>query len=41
MFGRRRDWHVINLMQSVGLYEQENISMEWRDSLIVPIDKED
>ena len=26
MFGRRRDCHVINLMQDV--YEQENISME-------------
>ena len=35
VFGGRRDWHVINMMQSV--YEQENISTEWRDSLIVPI----
>ena len=26
VFGRRRDWHVINLMQSV--YEQENISLQ-------------
>ena len=39
MFGRRRDIHIINLMQSV--YEQENISTEWRDSLIVPIDQEE
>ena len=35
VFGRRRDWHIINRMQCV--YEQENISTEWRDSLIVPI----
>ena len=26
VFARRRDWHVINLKQSVGLYEQENIN---------------
>ena len=32
MLERRKDLHVINLMQSV--YEQENVSMVWRDSLI-------
>ena len=36
MFGRRRDWHVINMMESV--YQQDNISTEWRDSMIVLID---
>ena len=35
MSGRRRDRHVINMMQSV--YEQDNVSTEWRGSLIVPI----
>ena len=39
VFGRRRDCHVTNLMQSV--FEHENISTEWRDSLIVPIGKEE
>ena len=38
MFGRRRDRHVINLMQSVYEQEQENISTEWRESMILPID---
>ena len=39
VFGRIMDRHVINMMQSV--YEQENLSTVWRDSLIVPIDKDE
>ena len=38
MFGRRRDRHAVGSVK--GIYEQEKIPTEWRDSVIIPIYKE-
>ena len=39
MFGRRRDRHSVG-SDARDIYEQEKISTEWRDSVIIAIYKE-